>query len=376
MHSRLFYAALVAASVSVGSSGPVFAKDFKLGSVQSLTGIYSFVGVSLDKGMQLAAEQINASGMLGSGNHIVLDRQDPASDRTQTTTLMTRYGADPDVLLVFGPSSTIEALASAPAAQAAHLLNFTNGALPALLKSSDYLFRTLVPTLDSQAALANYAVDNLHVKNCAFVTVSDNEGYLSQRDALRDIVTKKGGTVVADETPKGSETDFAAMSTKIVFRAPDCIFLNMPAESMANVIIQLKTAGLSPDAKIFIDAGGSSVAFIKTGGKAVEGVYSVTPFFAPGATPMARQFSADFEKKYGAPPDNWAALGYMAMQVVANAIKAAGPDVNRESLRAAMIQTKDLPVVVGEGKVTIGADRETHYGLTVLTVKDAKWTIP
>jgi branched-chain amino acid transport system substrate-binding protein len=91
---------------------------------------------------------------------------------------------------------------------------------------------------------------------------------------------------------------------------------------------------------------------------------------------MARQFSADFEKKYGAPPDNWAALGYMAMQVVANAIKAAGPDVNRESLRAAMIQTKDLPVVVGEGKVTIGADRETHYGLTVLTVKDAKWTIP
>lgn len=354
---------------------PAAAKDYKLGSVHSLTGPYAFVGVPITNGLKLAAEEINASGLLGDGNKINLVIEDAASDRAQVTSLMTRFGNDAETLLVFGPSSTIEALASAPAANAAKLPTMTNGALPQLLELSSYLFRMLVPTAVSQETLAKFALSK-GVKQCAFVTVSDNEGYLSQRNALKENLTRANVAIVADETPKSNETDFSALSTKIVALKPDCIFLNAPAEYMANVITQLRNAGLDSSAHVFIDTGGGSPNFLSAGGKAVEGVSVLTLFAAPGSTPLAHEFTANFQKRYGNPPDSWAAIGFSAMHVVANALKAAGPDVTRDKLRAAMMQTKDQPTVLGAGKISIGEDRETRYDLTVLTVKDGKWVAP
>jgi len=356
-------------------STTAFAKDYKLGSLHSLTGPYAFVGVPITNGMKLATDQINESGALGPGNKINLVIEDPASDRAQGTSLMTRFGADPDTLLVFGPSSTLEGLASAPAANAAQLPTMTNGALPKLLEISSYLFRMLVPTATSQGTLAEFGIKK-GIKQCAFVTVSDNEGYLAQRNALKETLAKANVVFVADETPKSTESDFSALSTKIAALKPDCVFLNAPAEYMANVIIQLRNAGLPNSAHIFIDTGGGSPDFLATGGKAVEGVSVLTLFAAPGSTPVAHQFSADFQKRYGSAPDGWAALGFAAMHVVVNALKAAGPDVTRDKLRTALMQTKDQPTVLGAGRITIGQDRETRYDLTVLTVKDGKWATP
>ncbi len=371
---------LLATAFAVAGLGmaalPALAKDYKLASIQSVTGIYAFVGVPLTKGIELGVDQVNASGMLGAGNKLVLEKQDPASDRTQAVTLMTRFGNDANTLLVLGPSSTIEALAAGPAAQAAKLPQITNGALPQLLKVNDQLFRTLIPIPESWGLIANYAATNLKSKRCALITVSDNEGYMYQRELVKQGLVAKGVEIVSDELPRGSETDYSAIATKIASRNPDCMILNGPAEQMANMIIQVKQAGLSPAAHVFIDSGGGSANFLKAGGKMVEGVYVLTPFFAPGSTPMARKFSADYEKRFGEAPDNWSALGYASVQVVAAAIKAAGANVTRETLTAELKKTKDLPVVLGEGTMSIGADRETHYDLTVLTVKDGKWAFP
>ncbi len=371
---------LLATAFAVAGLGmaalPALAKDYKVASIQSVTGIYAFVGVPLTKGIELGIDQVNASGMLGAGNKIVLEKQDPASERSQAVTLMTRFGNDANTLMVFGPSSTIEALASGPAAQAAKLPQITNGALPALLKVNDQLFRTLIPIPESWGLIANYAATTLKSKRCSLITVSDNEGYMYQRELVKQGLVAKGVEIVADELPRGSETDYSAIATKIVSRNPDCMILNGPAEQMANMIIQVKQAGLSPAAHVFIDSGGGSANFLKAGGKMVEGVYVLTPFFAPGATPMARQFSADYEKRFGEAPDNWSALGYASVQVVAASIKAAGTNVTRETLTAALKKTNNLPVVLGAGTMSIGEDRETHYDLTVLTVKDGKWAFP
>jgi branched-chain amino acid transport system substrate-binding protein len=360
----------------LSAAAAVHAAEYKLVNLASQTGTYSFVGVPLSNGLRLATEQINASGMLGAGNSIKLLHDDTASDRNQSITMVTKYGADKETLLVFGPTSTPELLAAGPVAKAASLPQMTNSPSPALLGISDYIFRISVATNEYMTTLANYSLDKVGVKDCSYITVNDNEGYLLQRNVVKEVVGAKGGKVVSDDTMKSSETDFTAMSTKIVSLKPECIHINTPAAMSANIIIQLKQAGLPATTKIFTSNSAAAKTYIDVGNKAVEGTYLVSEFSPPGATDAARKFSADYRAKYGIDPDNWAALGFSSMQVVAAALKAAGPNPTRDSLRDALLKTKDLPVVAGDGKLTITPDRLTHYQMTVLTVKDGKFVQP
>jgi branched-chain amino acid transport system substrate-binding protein len=370
---RRFLLSATAVALLAGTAG---AAEYKLVNLASQTGTYSFVGVPLSNGLRLATEQINASGMLGPGNSIKLLHDDTASDRNQSITMVTRYGDDKDTLLVFGPTSTPELMAAGPVAKAKNLPQMTNSPSPALLGISDRIFRISVATNQYMTTLANYAADKVGVKDCAYLTVNDNEGYLLQRNIVKEVLGKKGGKIVSDDTMKSSETDFSALSTKIVSLKPECVHLNMPAAMSANVIIQLKQAGLPNAVKIFTSNSAAAKTYIDVGGKAVEGTYLVSEFSPPGSTEAARKFTADYTAKYGNAPDNWAALGYASMQVVAAALKTAGPNPTRDSLRDALLKTKDLPVVAGDGKLTITPDRLTHYEMTVLTVKDGKFVQP
>jgi branched-chain amino acid transport system substrate-binding protein len=64
------------------------------------------------------------------------------------------------------------------------------------------------------------------------------------------------------------------------------------------------------------------------------------------------------------------------MQTVANAIRNAGDDVNRETLRKAMAATKDLPVVLGQGKLSFDENRIPSMGGIVMQIKDGGWIKP
>jgi branched-chain amino acid transport system substrate-binding protein len=356
-------------------AGAASAVEYKLVNLASQTGTYSFVGVPLSNGLRLATEQINASGMLGPGNSIKLLHDDTASDRNQSITMVTKYGDDKETLLVFGPTSTPELMAAGPVAKEKQLPQMTNSPSPALLPISDRIFRISVATNEYMTTLANYAL-KIGVKDCAYVTVNDNEGYLLQRNIVKEVLGAKGGKIVADESMKSTETDFSAISTKIVSLKPECVHINMPAAQSANVILQLKQAGLPNSTKIFTSNSAAAKTYIDVGGKAVEGSFLVSEFSPPGSTDAARKFTADYTAKFGNAPDNWAALGYASMQVVAAAIKAAGANVTRDAIRDQLMKIKDLPVVVGDGKLTITPDRLTHYEMSVLTVKDGKFVAP
>jgi len=90
----------------------------------------------------------------------------------------------------------------------------------------------------------------------------------------------------------------------------------------------------------------------------------------------SKAFSAAYEAAYKKAPDLWAATGYTMMHTVANAIRNAGDDVNRESLREAMAATKDLPVVMGQGKLSFDENRIPSMGGIVMQLKDGVWSAP
>ncbi len=60
----------------------------------------------------------------------------------------------------------------------------------------------------------------------------------------------------------------------------------------------------------------------------------------------------------------------------ASAIRNAGPNPTRESVREAMAKTKDVPVALGGGTYSLDANRIPSYGIRVLQLKGGKYARP
>lgn len=343
--------------------------------MQALTGPSAFVGVSVRKGAILAIEESNGKQELGTGNILKPIEADDASDRNQTVTLLQRYAADPKVLLVMGPTSGAAAVAGANAANDLKipLMTITNS--HDVLKAGQWSHILTQPPSVSLPYMVNYAVEKLQVKNCTVIGIHDIEIYTQMQKHFEDGVKARGVRISSVEAIKSSDADFSALATKVAAKAQDCVFVSATAPQGANIILQLRQAGLDPKVKILGHVTMTSPQFIERGGAAVEGVYVMGDWLVGGRDDASRAFARAYKAKYNAEADGWNAVGYSAMRVAINAIKNAGANPTRETVRAAIGKTKDVPVVVGSGKYSYDAQRVPTYGMSILQVKGGQFVL-
>lgn len=361
------------ASTAIVFATQALADDVKVGVVVSETATYAFVGVPLVNGMKLAAKELSEND--GWGGHTVdIVYQDNRSDKQEAIALITRMAQSENADIVIGPIATSEAMATGPVANDLKIPMFTTATSPEVLKAGPYIFKS-TETADAYMAPVGEHVAGLKPKGCFLVSIRDNEGYIRQRNVFRDIMQGAGIEILGDESILAADTDFTALSTKIVTAEPDCLFVTTPPEQAANIIIQARQAGLEGDTILAGDSGAGSQKFVDAGGSAVDGMFFPASFVAD-ASDSAKAFSKAYETTYGKAPDIWAATGYTMMQTVANAIRNAGDDVNRETLRTAMADTKNLDVVMGQGKLTFDENRIPSMGGIVMQLKDGAWVIP
>jgi len=72
----------------------------------------------------------------------------------------------------------------------------------------------------------------------------------------------------------------------------------------------------------------------------------------------------------------FAAEGYTMMLVIANAIRTAGANPTRDAIRQAIAGTRDLPGVLGQGRISIDENRVPSFGSVVLALRDGRWVQP
>lgn len=367
------YISKMTAVSAIALASAASAGDVKVGVVVSETATYAFVGVPLVNGMKLAAEQINAGEGWG-GHNVEILYEDNRSDKQEAISLITRMAEAENADIVIGPIATSEAMATGPVANDLKIPMFTTATSPAVLEIGPYIFKS-TETADAYMAPVAEHVASLKPNGCFLVSIRDNEGYIRQRNVFRDIMEANGIEILADQSILAADTDFTALSTKIVSAEPDCLFVTTPPEQAANIIIQARQAGLDPDTILAGDSGAGSKKLIDAGGSAVDGMLFPASFVSTGSD-SAAAFATEYEAAYGTAPDLWAATGYTMMQTVANAIRNAGDDVNREALRDAMAATKDLPVVMGQGKLSFDENRVPSMGGIVMQLKDGEWVKP
>jgi branched-chain amino acid transport system substrate-binding protein len=365
----------LATAVASAAATPALAQEVKIGVVLSNTGTFAFVGAPVINAVRLAYEELMAANYFGN-TKVTLMVEDNRSDRAEAITLINRMATRDQATIIIGPVSTGEAMAAAPVAVDLKIPLFTTATAPDVLKAGPWIFKSTETAEQFMAPLGTHVVQKAKPKNCFYVFIRDNEGYVRQKNVLRDVIAAGGVKTVGDESILAADSDFTALATKIVSSKADCLYVGTPPEQGANIVLQARQAGMPASTVLVGNTGMGSDRYLKAGGKAVEGTLFPAEFVPTGVNEMGRKFIAAYTKKYNMAPDSWAGVGYTMMLVTANAIKTAGPNPTRDAVRQAMARTNKLPVVIGQGTFTLDADRIPSFGAAVLTIKDGKFVQP
>jgi len=299
---------------------------------------------------------------------------DTAGDKGQTINLVNQFAKRDNVMLILGPSTSGEGLAGAPVANELKVPILAFGASPGILATGPYAFKMQATPVDNMGLLAKLAVEKLGVKRVILIRDQSNDGFVGQANAMGEYFKKAGTTIVADEKFVSSESNFMALATKVATTPTDAIFIAAPAEVGANLIIQIRQAGLDDKVKFLAPSTMSSQGFIKAGGKAVEGTYVGADYALSNPSPMNQAFVKAYQARYKAAPDAGAGLGYSLGQVAVAAVRNAGPNPDRQKIRDELAKLTNVPMVLGDGKWSLDAARNPNYGGVLLQVKDGNFT--
>lgn len=367
-HRTIGFAASVAMLFAFGACAN--AAEILVGVAAELTGLNANVGTQTARGIEIGADYINAKNDM-NGDTVKIVVEDNATDKGQSLTLLNKFALNDNAQIVIGTSSTILALSIAPRAEELQVPMITSAFSPIIVEGRKWVFKASDKPANMFQSIANYTADVLKPTSCARVWARDNESYVDQSKVWSDILKAKGIEFVDESSILLSDTDFTALATKIVDLNPGCLHLAMTPETSANLVLQVKTAGLDPATKII---GGTTMAtgfFLEAAGEAAEGTYSLADYSPGGVNALGTEFEKAYEAKFGEKPDNFAAVGFAEMLVIGQALKAAGPNPTREQIRDAMGSLKDQETIIGSGTLSM-ENQMARYQMNVLTVTDGK----
>ena len=198
-------------------------------------------------------------------------------------------------------------------------------------------------------------------------------------EAARD-QAKAMGLKIGVEVPYApTETDFTAAISQI--KSSGCQVVAM-GSIIKDTIISLATArklGIVPGDGIDFVAAIPAASKIVAGAKGgvTEGLYVASTFEAVYED-QGSEANKDWAKRYkeysGDDADTPAQAGYDAANLIVLAIEKAGPDLNRDSLIAAIEDVKDVPSVFGGVSYTFTKDEHRGTRNSVLMqVQSGVW---
>jgi len=370
MKIRTLFCAMALATGTTAAT----AEEFIIGVPISLTGVYGFVGKSAIRGMELAAEEINSGKELGP-HTLKLVIEDDGSVNNQTITLLNKFATSGRALAIAGPAGSAPSLAASPAANQAQIPMLSIAVTPAVNGAGPWSNRIISAPATLVDGLTDYVVTKVKPKSIMTIGARDNDGAAAMPVLMRKLLQGKV-TLLPEESALMADTDFTALATKIASQKPSVVFISLNDAGAANVILQARQAGVGNDVQFVSTNAAASPTFLKIGGKAVEGTIMATDAAPHLRTDkMTQSYIANFQKKFGAEPDQWASIGYTIIRVYGRAIAGIKGPVTRQGVRDGIAATKNMPVVLGDGKTNLSFDeaRNPIYKPVVLVVKDGKF---
>jgi branched-chain amino acid transport system substrate-binding protein len=350
-------------------SGSNDGETIKIGAIFPLTGGSAYQGKSFKQAIQLAEEEINSNGGINGKKLEIIFEDDkgvPAEGVNAAQKLITQD----NVSAIIGNFNSSVTLAVRAVTEREKVVQITPGSTADNITEPGhpYMFRNLMPNSFQAPELAKFAIKKLGLKNVAIIAENTDYGRTGAQQ-YEQVAKKLGGKILAIEYYNQGDKDFYAQLTKLKNMNPDAIFISGLITEGAQILQQARDLGIKTQ---WLGMGGfTNDNFPKLAKGAAEGMIHVS-YFEPGFYdyfPNSKLFVENYNKKYGSNPDMYAANGYEAVYILAEAIKKAGGG-DREKIREAMTKIKDLPGVCGP--TTFDKNGQAKKGLLFVKIENGK----
>jgi len=294
------------------------AETIRIGHLTPLTGFLGPLGEYAVMGVNLAVDEINASGGV-MGRKIELIAEDSVNPQTASTKAARLIERD-KVVAIIGEISSASGLAIATVAQRNRILFFNTGCNSDELRGKScnrYMFHTEAANTMYVYAAGQALLRDGMVKGKKWYSLTAD--YAFGHDLLKAakrFMSANGGEFAADELVPTDAADFSAYLLKIRNAKPDLVVSNLAGAQITNFMKQYMEYGLPYPVAGF----GFDTAVAWGAGKGnVTGIWPLV-WDSQVKSASAQKFTEAFTKKYGKPPENQAWGDYMSTKHVAQAM--------------------------------------------------------
>jgi branched-chain amino acid transport system substrate-binding protein len=348
------------ADCTIGSPVPV-------GAALSLTGGAASYGESQQKGLELAAEQLNAQG----GVEYELTVEDDQTDPRQGIAVFEQFTADDGVSVIIGPTLSNGGFQAQPIAQeeGVPVLAISNTA-DGITEQGDYIFRdslTEAQVIPQTVAKAKEA----YGAQSAVVMYSNDDAFTEAGyEVFAESLSAEGIEVAETLEFSTADTDFRALLTEAEAADADLLVVSALIEAAIPLVTQARELGI--DVPIVGGNGFNNPQLMADAGDAAEGVVVGAAWNSASDNPENTAFLADFEEAHGSQPDQFAAQAFAGLMLIDTAVRASCSG-ERDAIKEGLGTIDGVPSVLGE--LTINDARDAEHEAVVQIVEDGAFAV-
>ena len=329
--SVLMLAVFASFAVACGGDGGE-EEVYRIGVLESLTGIGETYGTVANHAKQLAMDEINAAGGI-DGKKLELVVEDSKCNAQDAITAYNKLTDVENIKIILGTSCSGAMLGVAPIAEKDKNILFSALAVhPDIAQAGDYIFRTAINGRKMGVGAGNLIADEGHT---SLATLSESTDYAEgARFTTAEQFKKRGGQISAEERFPSDTTDFRTPLTKMLDTDPDAIFIAAQAEfSGGTAIKQLRELGY--DGPIYAEVVSVGSTALEVAGDAADGVKAVISHLdSSSANSKARELLANFRERYEYITLNFfLASAYDDVYITAECLKQTGDDQDADGFR-------------------------------------------
>lgn len=372
---------LLAAAMSGAAWAAHAQETMKIGVIASLSGGGTAWGLGLQRGVQIAIDQLNDAGgikLAGKTYKLELIAYDDQYNAAQAKTAADRLVNRDQVKVIFGPVGSPGALGSLPVTEPAKVIQFVDGYAPQILRNQwkgAYVFRINNSTQEFSGPIVQWLHKNApNAKKIGMIAPNDATGQ-SGVPILTNAYKQNGFEVWTDAYERGTK-EFTPLLLRMMAQNVDVFDLNANAPGEAGLLVkQARQVGYKG---IIIQSGGAGIdELIQIAGPLANGMlkYDVID----ESLPRVKPFVTAYQKKYSGVMNGLAPVYYNAANMLFEAMRRAdSTDTTQIRDQLEKLSNYDAPIfgkVVWTGAKDYGVDHQLLHTFVIKEVTNGKASV-
>ena len=312
------------------TSKPLGDTPFRIGVMESITGVGETYGNVAAHAKQMAADEINAAGGI-RGRRLELILEDSKCNAQDAITAFRKLTDVDGVRIILGTSCSGAMLGVAPLAEENGVVLFSGLASnPDIADAGDYIFRTQISDVEVGISTGN-VLWSYGIRTLATITEETDYAEGVRRTSV-DQFEKLGGEVVAEERFSSDITDFRTQLTKLFEANPDALHVAPQSEFAGGTIVK-QARELGYEGPIYGETVSVGVTALEIAGDAATGMRAITAAPDPD-NEKAQEVLADFRERYNYVTLPWhLGSAYDDVYITAECLKKTGDDQDADGFR-------------------------------------------